>query len=125
MLKARPKLLIIDDEKDICEHQERIFSKRNFATYSARNKSQAISQALKVLPDIAIIDIHLGKESGIEILKKLRQICPRCKCIIVSWDKQRARQAKKMGALDFLIKPATIEDLLQAVKKATGGLAKK
>ncbi|MFA4889432.1 MAG: response regulator [Candidatus Omnitrophota bacterium] len=125
MLKATPKLLIVDDEKDICELEESIFRKHNFTTYSAKNASQAVKLAKKVLPDVAIIDIHLGKESGIDILKELLRISPQCKCIMVTWDKEGALAAKKIGAADFVIKPAPIKDLLNTINRVVKVSAKK
>lgn len=125
MRKEKIKLLVIDDEKEICEFTKNIFAKRNLDTYAAESGTKAITIAKKINPDIALIDIHMGKESGIDILKKLLKVSPKCKCIMVTWDKERAQQAKKTGAVDILVKPAKLKDLVEIVNKAVKRLSKK
>lgn len=115
--KRKIKLLIIDDEKDICKFEKSYFERRNFNTYTAQTATEAIAQAKKANPDIAIIDIHMGKRNGIDILKKLLKVFPRCKCVMVTWDKERALQAKKIGAIDFLIKPTEIKELEKTINR--------
>ncbi len=116
-IKKKIKLLIIDDEKDICEFEKNYFDKRNLETHTAQDTKQAVILAKKVLPDIAIIDIHMRAESGIDILKKLLQVYSGCKCIMVTWDKEKAKEAKKLGAVDFVIKPVELSDLERSVNK--------
>jgi DNA-binding NtrC family response regulator len=119
MVKQKMKLLIIDDEKDICSFMKSVLAKRGFAVYTAQTGARAIPLAKRVKPDMALIDIHMPRgESGIEILQKLLKVNPECKCIMTSWDKTRALQAKKLGASGVLIKPAQIEDLEKVVSKA-------
>lgn len=115
--KRKIKLLVVDDEKDICRFEKSFFERRNFNTYTAQDPTKAISQARKVNPDIAIIDIHMGKRNGTDVLKKLLKVSPQCKCLMVTWDKEQALQAKKIGAIDFLIKPIEVKDLGEAVNR--------
>lgn len=117
MVKRRIKLLIVDDERDICDFERSFFEKRNLKTYAAHTAAQAISLARKVQPDIATIDIHMGKANGQAILKKVLKISPRCRCLIVTWDKEKAMEAKIIGAVDFLIKPVDLKDLERSVNR--------
>jgi len=113
------KLLIIDDEQDICRFEKYIFEKNNFKVYTAQTGTEALRVAKKVQPDIALIDIHLRKSaSGLEILERLLKIASNCKCIMASWDREKASEAKKKGAVGFLIKPTEVKDLVGIVKKA-------
>ena len=125
MLKEKTKLLVIDDEKAICEFTKNIFAKRGLDAYAAESGIRAITIARKINPDIALIDIHMGKESGIDILKKLLKVSPECRCIMVTWDKEKAQQAKKMGAAGILIKPAELKDLVEMVSRTVKKLSKK
>ena len=125
MSKHKVKLLIIDDEKDICEFQKSYFKKRGLDTYSSQTGPKAIVLARKAKPDIAIIDIHLSKGAdGLEILKKLLKIHPLCKCIMVTWDREKAKEAKTLGAAGYLIKPVVLPELERAVNKIIKKLAK-
>ena len=113
------KLLIIDDEKDICDFIKSLFERRGFEVYTAARDSVALKIAKAKRPDIALIDIHMKKGSGgIEILKSLREIHPDCKCIMATWDKEKALEAVEMGAVGYVIKPNEIKDLISAVNKA-------
>lgn len=124
--KNKIKLLVIDDEKDICEFEKRYFAKRNLETYTAQSATKAVSLAKRVKPDIALIDIHMSKGiGGIEILKKLLKTHPGCKCIMATWDKEKALAAKKLGAIGVLVKPAEIEDLEKKVNRIAEKLTKK
>lgn len=121
--KRKSRLLIIDDEKDICSFQKNIFKRRGFNTFTASSGTKAIALARKVKPDAAILDIHMAKGlSGIDILKKLLKVIPNCRCIMVTWDEEKARQAKELGAADFLIKPVELNKLERAVDKALRSL---
>jgi DNA-binding NtrC family response regulator len=118
MPKRKCRLLIIDDEKDICEFQKSYFKKRGLDTYTSQTGPKAISLARKAKPDIAIIDIHLSKGAdGLEILKKLLKIHPLCRCIMVSWDREKVEEAKTLGAAGFLVKPVMLPELEKAVNK--------
>lgn len=119
MAKKEKRLLIIDDEKDICDFEKSYFEKKDFKALTANTGASGIKLAKTKKPDVAIIDIHLSKGmGGLEVLKKLRKISPKCKCIMVTWDKEKAREAKELGAVGFVIKPNDIKQLEKAVNKA-------
>lgn len=125
MLKKRIKLLIIDDEKDICAFEKSYFKRRNLTVHTAQTATKALTLAKKIKPEVVLIDIHMTKGiSGLEILEKLRKVSPLCKCIIVSWDKDKISQAKELGAVDFLIKPIELPSLEKAVYKIIKKLEK-
>ena len=124
--KKKVKLLIIDDEKDICVFEKNYFEKRDFRVSVAQTGETALKLAAKQKPDIALIDVHMAKGmNGMEILKKLLEIQPGCRCIMATWDKDRAAEAKKMGAVDYLIKPVQLQDVDNMINKAVKSLEKK
>ena len=124
MPKQKIKLLIIDDEKDICQFGKSYFERRGITTYVARTKTKAIALAKKINPHISVIDIHMGRANGIKILQNLLKICPKCKSIMLTWDKERAQEAKKIGAVGFVIKPTELSELEKAVNKIIKKLRK-
>lgn len=126
MFKKKIKLLIVDDEKDICDFEKSYLEKRNFDVSTAQTGAKAIALTKRVKPDIALIDIHMSKGiGGMEILQKLLKVRPQCRCIMATWDKEKALEAKKLGAVDVLIKPGEIEDLENTVNRVVKKLAKK
>ena len=125
MTYKKIKLLIIDDEKDICKYEKQYFTKRNLDTYVAQTGLRALSLVKKTKPDLAVIDIHMTKGmGGLEILQRLLKIHPKCKCVMVTWDKEKALEAKKIGAVDFVIKPTEIKALERLVNKIVKRLRK-
>ena len=117
--KRKIKLLIVDDEKDVCIFEKSYLEKRGFTVVTALTGASGVTLANKVRPDIAIIDIHMEKGiDGIEVLQRLLQAHPSCKCIMVTWDKQKALEAKGLGAMDILIKPVELKELEGAIHKA-------
>ena len=66
------KVLIIDDEKDICFLISEILKDENYNTFIALNSDEAISKFKEIKPDLVILDVWLSnsKLDGIEILKK-------------------------------------------------------
>ena len=69
------KVLIIDDEKDICFLISEILKDEKYLTYSAQNSNEAISNFNKYNPDLIILDVWLSnsKLDGIEILKEFKK----------------------------------------------------
>lgn len=125
MPRNKIKLLIVDDERDICDFEKSYFDKRNLDTYTAQTGAKAVALAKKIKPDIALIDVHMaGRTSGIDILKKLLKASPLCKCVMVTWDKEKALEAKKLGSVDFLIKPVELSDLEMSVTRIVKKLKK-
>lgn len=126
MQEKKIKLLIVDDEKDICKFEKEYLEKHNYKVSTAETGQKAIAISKREKPDIALIDIYMSKGiDGIEILQKILEVNPECKCIMSSWDKAKAIEAKTKGAIDILIKPAEIKDLEKIVNKIAAKLTKK
>ena len=128
MPKKKIKLLIVDDEKDICGFVKRLFKKKGFLVYGALSGSQAVKITQKVKPDIALLDIYLRKGiDGLTALKEIRKIAPLCQCVMVTWDKTEARvkEAKAIGAVSYLTKPLTIDQLLRVVSRVAKNIRKR
>ena len=116
------KILIIDDEKDICFLISEILKDEKYITYSAQNSNDAISFFNKYNPDLVILDVWLSnsKLDGIEILKEFTNINKNVPVIIISGHGtvDLAVSAIKNGAYDFLEKPFNSDKLLIIVKRA-------
>lgn len=122
MAKQEKKILIIDDEKDICKYEKLFFERWGFEVLTAQTGEAGIKLVKSKKPDMAIIDIHMEEGmDGLLALQKIRSLRPECKCIMVTWDEEKAKEAKKLGAVDYIIKPNEIKDIEKAVKKAFAG----
>ncbi len=116
------KILIIDDEKDICFLISEILRDEKYLTYSALNSNEAIINFNKYNPDLVILDVWLSnsKLDGIELLKKFKQIKSNIPVIIISGHGtvDLAVSAIKNGAYDFLEKPFNSDKLIILAKRA-------
>ena len=128
MINKKVKLLVVDDEKEICKFVKLLFKKEGFLTYSALSNTAAISIAKRVHPQIALLDIYLSRgTSGLDTLKQIKKIAPSCKCIMVTWDKAegKIKEAKVLGAVAYLTKPLTTGQLLKVVNRVVKNIRRK
>ena len=116
------KVLIIDDEKDICFLISEILKDEKYITFTAQNSNEAISSFIKHKPDLVILDVWLSnsKLDGIEILKEFKTINKTIPVIIISGHGtvDLAVSAIKNGAYDFLEKPFNSDKLIILTERA-------
>ena len=116
------KVLIIDDEKDICFLISEILKDEKYTTFTAQNSDEAISSFNKNKPDLVILDVWLSnsKLDGIEILKEFKNLNNNIPVIIISGHGtvDLAVSAIKNGAYDFLEKPFNSDKLTILSKRA-------
>ncbi len=116
------KVLIIDDEKDICFLISEILKDESYNTSIALNSEEAISKFNEIKPDLVILDVWLSnsKLDGIEILKEFKSINSNIPIIIISGHGtvDLAVKSIKNGAYDFLEKPFNSDKLIILTKRA-------
>ena len=116
------KVLIIDDEKDICFLISEILKDEQFITSSALNSDDAIDIFKKDKPDLIILDVWLSnsKLDGIELLKEIKKINKNIPVIIISGHGtvDLAVKSIKNGAYDFLEKPFNSDKLVILANRA-------
>ena len=116
------KVLIIDDEKDICFLISEILRDENFIAESALNSDEALKKFNDLKPDLIILDVWLGKSKldGLELLKEFKKNNSTIPIIIISGHGtvDMAVNAIKNGAYDFLEKPFNSEKILILSKRA-------
>jgi DNA-binding NtrC family response regulator len=128
MSRKKMKLLIVDDEKDICNFVRLLFRKKGFLVYSTLSGGQALRVVKKIKPDIALLDIYFKKGiDGIEVLRQIKELMPDCRCVMVTWDKAQAKmkEAKRLGAVSYLTKPLTTSQLLKVVERVSKSIGKR
>jgi DNA-binding response OmpR family regulator len=101
------RMLIVEDERDICDCLAQFFTARGFSVISAFSGEEALEQ-LKAHPaDVILLDILLPGLSGIEVLKRAKELHPRARVVMVTaLDQQDLRfQANHYGAAAYVTKP--------------------
>ena len=114
------KILTIEDEQDILDIICEVLIENNFEVIEANNPQIGIQLAIDHTPDLIICDVIMPEMNGYEILNQLRQN-PMTEVIpfiflTAKTEKRDMRQGMELGADDYLTKPFTIDELLQAVK---------
>ena len=116
------KILIIDDEKDICFLISEILKDEDYITASAQNSDDAIKVYNEINPDLIILDVWLSnsKLDGIELLKEFKILDSKIPIIIISGHGtvDLAVKSIKNGAYDFLEKPFNSDKLIILTKRA-------
>ncbi len=114
------RLLVIDDEPDVIYSFRRIFDSMNIELISALSGEEGVKLFQKKTPDAVIMDVRLGGISGLEVLKKLRQVDSKVPIILMTayGTTQTAIEAMKYGAFDYLLKPFDIPKLKKVVQDA-------
>jgi DNA-binding NtrC family response regulator len=113
-------ILVIDDERSICEGCRLILSENNCAVTCRMNGASGLESSREGRFDVILLDMKLPDMDGMEILRTLRRECPTVRVIIMTGYStvQNAVEAMKLGAIDYLTKPFTDDALLEAVERA-------
>lgn len=101
------RILIVDDERDICEQLEAFLRSKGFQVSSVFSGEQAIETLAQRGADVLLLDMLLPGLSGIEVLKQVKILRPELRVIVVSGvDNEDVKtQAIYYGAEAYLIKP--------------------
>ena len=103
------KILVVDDEEEICDLTRSFLRKKNYCTLGATSRHQALELVKKEDPHIVLLDLRLGQDSGLDVLSEIKSIDKNIKVIMVTAldDEATIRQAKYLGADDYIAKPFT------------------
>lgn len=114
------KILIIDDDKDLCFVLKRFLSKHGFEVLEATTGRAALEILDSVEPDLILCDFRLEDMSGSSILKKIKEKNPNVPVIIITGysNIKTAVEVMKLGAMDYVTKPLLPDEILLTIKKA-------
>ncbi len=113
------RILIIDDDPDSTASLQLILESKNYTTLLAYSEKEALEAIRKNAVDLALIDIRLGQDSGIDLLPKLKKIQPDILCVMITGfgTMETAIQALRYGAYDYLKKPVNPEELIVSLNR--------
>ncbi len=120
------KIMVVDDEMEICQNVEKILGKGNYEIVTAQSAKEALEKMAKDSFSLLISDIVMPEMNGLEFLKLAKKEWPLTKAIIMTAyaSTDTAMKAIRLGALDYLQKPFTPDELRTTVSDAlTGKLA--
>jgi two-component system response regulator HydG len=114
------KILIVDDNNDICLLLERFLSKQGYKTASVQRGEDAITLLRKEAFELVICDFKLPDIDGLEMLRRIKVMHPTTAVIIITGysDVRIAVQTVKHGAYDYVTKPLYPDEILFTIKGA-------
>ena len=116
----KKKILIIDDDLDMCSLLSRFLNKKGFEPEVAHNGTKGLARFNEELFDIVLCDFRLGDKDGKDVLLKIKEIKPETIVIIITGysDIKTAVDVIKMGAFDYITKPLIPDEVINVIEKA-------
>jgi DNA-binding NtrC family response regulator len=120
------KILVVDDEEDVCRSVTKILSRKGFSVDTALSAEDAVRLMKNTPFDLVITDLMMPKTDGLELLKIIRDLYPELDVIMITGyaSIDSAVKAVKLGAAGYLPKPFTPDELMTVTKKALEDRAK-
>jgi len=114
---VRPTLLLVDDDETFLWTMRRAFEARGFDVAVSREFIGALNLAHTDAPEYALLDLRINGGSGLELVGRIREASPDTRIVVLTGYASIATAvaAIKMGASDYLTKPADIEALEAAL----------
>ena len=119
---AERSLLIVEDDKSFLQRLARAMESRGFEVTTAESVSDGLLQVERTAPAFAVIDMRLGDGTGLDVVSALKQRRPDARAIILTGygNIATAVNAVKIGAVDYLAKPADADDVVAALLAIEG-----
>jgi two-component system response regulator RegA len=113
-----PHLLVIDDDAAFTRVLTRALTRRGFAAFAAQNAEEALLLARTHEPEFVVLDLNLAGSSGLRLIAPLLAVNPACRILVLTGYASIATtvDAIKLGATQYLAKPADIDAILKALQ---------
>ncbi|MDD5757912.1 MAG: response regulator [Desulfobulbaceae bacterium] len=109
-------ILLVDDEDVFRNRLAVALRRRGFVVYEAGDYDEALTQLATIMPDMALVDLRMPGRSGLELVAEIKRLRPTIRIVVLTGygSIATASQAIKLGALNYLPKPADVDEILQA-----------
>ena len=116
-LGADRSLLLVDDDESFVKRLAKAMEKRGFQPETAQSVAEGRAKALARPPAYAVVDLRLEDGNGLEVIETLREKRPDCRIVVLTGYGAIATAvaAVKIGAVDYLSKPADADDVFAAL----------
>ncbi|MDG4597948.1 MAG: response regulator transcription factor [Candidatus Contendobacter sp.] len=118
----RSSLLLVDDDGTFCRVLGLALNRRGFAVVTAHGSAEALERARVEPPEYAVVDLNLAGDSGLSLIPDLLALDPATRIVVLTGYASIATavEAIKLGAVNYLAKPADADQVLAAFA-ASGG----
>jgi two-component system, response regulator RegA len=117
-----PRLLLVDDDPIYCSVLAQALQKRDYEVSIAHDLNSGLRLARDTDPDYAVIDLRIGHESGLEMVKKLKEMDKDIHIVVLTGFASIATAVEsiKLGATNYLTKPADTDEVINALNRNEG-----
>jgi two-component system, response regulator RegA len=114
---ADRSLLIVEDDKAFLERLARAMEARGFIVRTSDTVADGLAQIARAAPAFAVVDLRLGDGNGLDVVSALKRQRPDARAIVLTGygNIATAVTAVKLGAVDYLAKPADADDVVNAL----------
>jgi len=118
-MQSKIKILIIDDDDLVCISTRNVLTKLGYLVEICMDAHQSLDAIKNFSPDLILLDIYLGADNGLNVLKRIKQDFSHIPVIMITGysDVKIAIEAMKLGAADFMMKPLDIDQLDLIIKR--------
>lgn len=116
-------ILLVDDDEVLRATLSRAMRGRGFEVYTAANYDEALEQLEELRPKLAVVDLKMPGESGMAVLEAIAERSPTTKSVVLTGygSIANAVDAMKLGAVNYVTKPADADQILQAFANSDTG----
>ncbi|MGU3574286.1 ActR/PrrA/RegA family redox response regulator transcription factor [Brucellaceae bacterium C25G] len=117
-----PSLLLVDDDKPFLQRLARAMESRGFSVTAAESVEEGLAAVKASAPAYAVVDMRLGDGNGLDVIEAIRAKRADTRAIILTGygNIATAVNAVKLGAVDYLSKPADADEVFSALTRKPG-----
>lgn len=122
-MKAR--ILVVDDEEKVCQSLEEILRLENYQVNAVTSGAEALTRLRYDNYDLVLLDLKMPGVDGLEVLRSIRVNQPETRVILLTGhgSLESAIEALRLGANDYLLKPASSSEIIKSVDRALSARA--
>ncbi len=119
---SNDSLLIVEDDKPFADRLSSVMESRGFNVRVANTLKEGLSMIQDVPPSFAVVDMRLEDGNGLDVIARLKSLKPDARAIVLTGygNLPTTVTAIKMGAVDYLAKPADADDICAALETGPG-----
>ena len=118
-------LLLVDDDRPFLQRLSRALEQRGFSVRSAESVAEGLAALRASAPAYAVVDMRLGDGNGLDVIEALQRARADARVVVLTGygNIATAVTAVKLGAFDYLAKPADADEVIAALMRAPGDKA--
>jgi len=119
-MNSESGVLIVDDDPMFRKTFGDIFQTKGYSCSCSASGREALETVQRIPPAVALIDLKLEETSGLDVIRKIKDISPHTECIVLTGHASQASaiEAVNIGAFSYVQKPCDVEQLLVTVRRA-------